>query len=76
MKIFYYKPVNITVDISKLAKIIINVVIRYYDIPDIIIIDKSLIFILKFWLLFCYFIKIKQKLSIAFYSQINGQTKI
>ena len=65
----YYKPVKITINALDLAGVIIDVVVRHYGLPDSIVTDQGSIFISKFWLLLCYFLNIKQKLSIAFYLQ-------
>ncbi len=73
IKMVYYKPVNITIDVPRLAKVIINRVICHYNIFESIVIDQGLLFILKFRSLLYYFLRIKKKLSITFYSQINGQ---
>ena len=74
-KIIYYKPIKVTINSPGLVKIIIKVVVRYYGIPDSIIIDWRSIFTLKFLLLLCYFLSIKEKLFTIFYSQIDGQIK-
>ena len=58
-----------------LAEVIINVVIYYHRVLESIIMDRGLLFILKFWSLLCYFLKIKKKLFIAFYLQTNSQTE-
>ncbi len=71
----YYKPVKITINIPRLVKVIIDMVMRHYDIPKSIIIDQSLLFISKFSFLLCYFLEIKKKLSTASHSQTDGQTK-
>ena len=67
-KMIYYKPIKITINTPELAKVILNVVVWYYDLFNLIIFDKSLLFTFKFWLLLCYFFGIKQKLFIVFYS--------
>ena len=36
-KIVYYKPVNVIIDALDLAKVIINIVMRYHDLPDLIV---------------------------------------
>ena len=71
----YYKPVKITINAPGLAEVIIDVVIRYYGLSDSIVIDQELLFTSNFWSLLCYFLDIKQRLSIAFYLQTDGQTK-
>ena len=68
----YYKPVKVTINIPGLAKIIIDIAVRYYGLPDLIVTNQRSFFISKFWLLLYYFLGIKQKLSIAFYSQMDG----
>ena len=74
-KIIYYEPVKVTINALGLAKIIINVVMRHHGLLDSIVIDRRSFFISKFWSLLCYFLSIKQRLSIAFYLQTNGQTE-
>ena len=75
MKIVYYKLVKITIDAPNLVEVIINVIVRHHGLYDFIVTDQILLFTLKFWSLLCYFLGIKQKLSIPFYSQMDGQTK-
>ena len=47
-KIVHYKLVKVTIDTPRLANVIINVVVQYYDLPDSIIIDRGAIFMFKF----------------------------
>ena len=74
-KIIHYKPVKVTINALRLAKVILDVVVWHYGLPDSIMTNKSLFFTLKFWLSLCYFFGIKQRLSTAFYPQKDGQTK-
>ena len=69
----YYKPVKITINAPKLAKMIINIVIQYYDLSDSIISDHKAIFIFKFWFLLFYFFSIRRQLFTIFYPQIDNQ---
>lgn len=71
----YYVLVKIIINTPGVAEVIINVVVYYHGVPDSIIIDRGLLFTSKFWSLLCYFLGIEKKLSIAFYLQIDGQTK-
>ena len=71
----HYKLIKITIDAPSLAKIIINVIVQYNSLLDLIVTDWSLLFISKFWLLLCYFLSIKRRLSTAFHPQINNQTE-
>ena len=65
----------VIINVLDLIKIFINILVRYHCILNSIIIDKSLLFLLKFWLLLYYFFNFKQKFSITFYFQINSQIK-
>ena len=60
------------IDVLGLAKVIINMIMRYYAVSKSIVIDQGLLFISKFWSLLYYFLKIKKKLSTAFHPQIDG----
>ena len=71
----YYKLVKITLNITGLAEVIINMVIHHHRLLDSIVTNKSSFFTSKFWSLLCYFFGIKRKLFTAFYSQINSQIK-
>ncbi len=72
----HYEPVKVTIDAPGLAKIILDVVVRYHGLPDSIhVSDQGLVFTSKFWSLLFYFLGIKRRLSTAFYPQTDGQTK-
>ena len=47
------------IDIPRFIKVIINMIMYYYDIFKSIITDQSFFFILKFWFLLFYFLNIK-----------------
>ena len=55
----YYKLIKITINISSLAKVIIDIEIKYYSLLDSIVINKKSFFSSKFWLFLCYFLSIK-----------------
>ena len=74
-KMVHYKPVKVTIDALGLAEIILDVVVCHHGLPDSIVSDKGSLFNSKFCSLLCYFFGIKRRLLIAFYSQINSQTK-
>ena len=63
----YYKLIKIIINCLNFVKVIINIIIRDFNFSDLIIIDKSLFFTLKFWLSLYYFNDIKQKFSNTFY---------
>ena len=57
------------------VQVIINVMMRYHGLLELIINDNNLLFTSKFWSSLCYFFGIKRKLSTTFYLQTDGQTK-
>lgn len=71
----YYKLIKVTINASRLAKVILDVVVWHHNISDSIVTDRDSFFISKFWLSLYYFLAMKQKLFIIFYLQIDGQTK-
>ena len=71
----HYKPVKVSINILRLAEVIINVINRHHGFFDSIVTNRGLFFTLKFWSLLCYFFVIKYRLSTTFYPQIDGQTK-
>lgn len=70
-KIVYYKLVKVIINITGLLKVIIHVVIWEHDLPELTISDRDSLFRSKFWSLLCYLFKIKEKLFIAFFPQID-----
>lgn len=67
MKIAYYKLVKTKIDVVGLAKVIINVIIKYHGLLHSIVRDQDLLFTSKFSFMLCYFFGIKQKLRTTFY---------
>ena len=57
----YYEPVKVIIDASSLAEVIINVIVYHHKVLELIVIDQSLLFTLKFWFSLCYFLSIKKK---------------
>ena len=47
-KLIHDKPIKVTIDVSKLAKVIINIVIWYHNLLDFIIRDRKAIFTSEF----------------------------
>ena len=71
----HYVPVKVTINVEGLVEVIFNVVVRDHGVPESIVITRGLLFTFKFWSLLYYFLRIKRKLSIAFYPQTDGQTE-
>ena len=68
----YYESVTVTINVPGLATVILDVEVWYHNLFDSIVSNRGLLFISKFWLLLSYFLKIKWRLSTAFYPQTNG----
>ena len=75
-KMVHYKLVKFTIHTPDLAKVIINVIVRHHCLLDSIFCDRGWVFTSKFWLSLFYFLRIKKKLSTAFYTQTDGQTEM
>ena len=52
IKIVYYKLIKIIINILDFIKVIINVIIKYYNLLNLIVINQRFFFILKFWIFF------------------------
>ncbi len=74
-KMVHYEPVKVIINASGLAKVILNVVLSYYGLPESIVSDWGSVFTSKFWLSLYYFLGIKQRLSTAFHPQTDSQTE-
>ena len=48
IKMVYYEPVKITIDIPGLAKVIINVVVCHHRVLESIVTNQGLLFTIKF----------------------------
>ena len=58
-KMVHYKQVKVSINSPRLGKDILNVVVRYHDLPGSIVTNKGLLFTSKFWSLLCYFLGVK-----------------
>ena len=74
-KMVHYKLIKVTINALSLAEVIINMVMRHHGLLDSIVTDRKLLFTSKFWSLLCYFLGIKQRLSIAFHPKTDSKTK-
>ena len=74
-KMGHYKPVKVTIDAPELAEVILDVVVRQHGLSNSIVSDQGSIFTSKFWSSLYYFLGIKRKLSTAFQTQNDRQTK-
>ena len=72
-KMVHYEPVQITINALGVAEIIMDVIVGYYGLFDLIVSNRDSIFITKFWSSLYYFLGVKQKLSIVFQPQTDSQ---
>ena len=61
--------------VKDFVKIFIQKIVCLHEISIVIVLNWELLFISQFWINVMYTLKIKQWLSIVFYSQINRQTE-
>ncbi len=47
-KMVHYEPVKVTIDVSGLAEVIIDLVVRHHGVPESIVTDRDLLFTSKF----------------------------
>ena len=66
-KMVHYKLVKVIIYALGLVEIILDMVVWHHSLLDSIVSDKGSLVIPKFWLLFCYFLDIKRRLSTTFY---------
>ena len=74
-KMIHYKLVKIILDAPGLIKVIIDLVMRHHGFPNLIVTNWSSLFTSKFFLLLCYFLGIKQRLSTTFHPQTDSLTE-
>ena len=75
IKMIKYLFVFIIIDAAALTKLFFIKIVYRYDIFYDIVNDRDFVFISVFWFILCFYSRIKRRLSIAFYSQINDQIK-
>ena len=74
-RIVYDEPVQTTITVSALAEVILNIVVRHYDLSDSIISNHDSVFTFKLWSSLCYFLRIKRRLSTTFHFLTDSQTQ-
>lgn len=71
-KMIYYESIKVIINTLGLAKVIINVLVRYHRLSNSIINDYALVYSSQFLLILYYFLGIKQKFFTTFHAYING----
>lgn len=74
-KMVQYKLIKTIINAASLPKVINNVVVRNYGLPDLIISKWGSVLSSKFWSLLYFFLKIKKKQLTAFPFFVNKQTE-
>ena len=75
LNILIYSILIILINTSDLTELFIDMILKNYNSFISIITDCRFLFMSSYWSSFYYQLRIKWKLSTAFYSQINDQTK-
>ena len=75
IKMMHYFPCHKIINMSELIILLINNIITWYKMLKNLISNCASLFISKFWLILCYYLKAKCRLSIIFHSQIDEQTE-
>ncbi len=75
MKMTRYLSTKKTLTVVELAELFFEKIVLKYEISSDIIIDKDSLFINAFWSKICYYVKMKQWLSIIFHLQTDDQTE-
>ena len=66
-----YIPTTKILEASQMAQLFLKEIVRYFRIPIGIVLDRGPVFTLAFWSEFCFIVKVKRRLSTAFYPQTN-----
>jgi len=75
IKMTKYISISKTLIVIELADIFFKEIVCWYDISKKIVSDRDSIFISSYWLQICYQTRIKCRLNIIFYFQIDEQTE-
>ncbi len=75
IKMMCYLSTKKTLTVIKLTELFFKKIALKYEISNDIIIDRNNLFISSFWSEICFYVKIKQRLSIIFHLQIDDQTE-
>lgn len=74
-KVATYIPTQKTITAPELAEIFFEKITSRFGLPDGIVTDRGSVFTSAYWSEFCFYTKVKRRLSIAFHPQTDGQTK-
>jgi transposase InsO family protein len=68
-------PYSTMIDAEGLANLFMTQIFQLHGLPNTIISDQGPQFASRFWKYLCHSLKIKPRLSIAFYPETDGQTE-
>jgi hypothetical protein len=75
IKMTFYISVTKKIIAIELAKIIFDHVMLKYDASKDVVSNREFVFMSAYWTDICYHMKMKRRLNIVFYSQIDDQTE-
>ena len=70
-----YVSIKLIMKTNKMCDLLFDDVFLKYNLSKNIISNREFLFINNFWLILCFYAKIKRKFNIVFYLQTNEQTK-
>lgn len=74
-KMAKYIPTKTTLTAAELATIFAERIAWEYGFPASIVTDRGSLFTSEFWSAFCFYTKVRRRLSTAFHPQTDGQTE-
>ena len=74
-KMTIYIFIKFTINVKKICNLLCDKIFLKFESSKKIILNKNSLFTNNFWFTFCFHTRVKRRLNIIFYSQINEQTK-
>ena len=75
-KMAHFSPCSKTFDVSKIAKLYFDEIVKLYGLPETIVFDRDVHFMSYFWKTLWHLVGTKLKFSTAFHPQTDGQTEV
>ena len=75
-KIAHFILCTKTMDASRVAKIYFHEIVKLYDIPQTIVLNRDVRFMSYFWKTLCHMMRTKLRFSSAHHLQTDGQNEV